>query len=133
MASAQVTGVTSRTYRLPIAPAVGPRGRRGPTVTSQYLIATTVDSSDGGSGQGFSWAVRAGAAGGPGHGRRGLPPGRRGRPGGAGGGLGPAVVAPARGGRGVTTLAMAAIDIGLWDLRARAAGLGLADLLGKAA
>ena len=125
MASAHITGVTSRTYRLPMPQPWGP------DVTCQYLIATTVGSSDGGTGQGFSWAVQAGAqaiqvmvdadcgrfaAGGP--------------------------VAPAaawdrlwwqlrEAGGGVTTLAMAAIDIGLWDLRARAAGLGLADLLGR--
>ena len=66
MASAHITGVTSRAFRLPM-----PRPW-GPDVTCQYLIATTVESSDGGSGQGFSWAVRA-----------------------ALGGLGPALVAPA--------------------------------------
>jgi L-alanine-DL-glutamate epimerase-like enolase superfamily enzyme len=125
VASAHITGMTSRTFRLPM-----PRPW-GPEVTCQYLIATTVRSSDGGSGQGFSWAVQAGAQaiqamvdadcsrfaeGGP--------------------------VAPAaawdrmwwhlrEAGGGITTLAMAAVDIGLWDLQARAAGLGLADLLGR--
>jgi len=123
--NAYVTSVTSRAYRLPM-----PRPW-GPDVTSQYLIAATVTSSDGGSGQGFSWAVRAGAQavqamveadcrrfaeGGP--------------------------VAPAaawdrlwwqlrEAGGGITTLAMAAIDTGLWDLRARAAGLSLTDLIGR--
>ncbi len=33
----------------------GSRGSR------QYLIATTIHSGDGGTGQGFSWAVQAGA------------------------------------------------------------------------
>lgn len=123
--STQVTGVTSKTYRLAM-----PRPW-GPAVRYQYLIASTVQSSDGGTGQGFSWAVQAGAqaiqamvdadcgpvaVGGP--------------------------VAPAaawdrlwwhlrESGGGITTLAMAAIDIGLWDLQARAAGLGLADLIGR--
>ena len=123
--NAYVTSVTSRAYRLPM-----PRPW-GPDVTSQYLIAATVTSSDGGTGQGFSWAVRAGAQavqamveadcrrfaeGGP--------------------------VAPAaawdrlwwqlrEAGGGITTLAMAAIDTGLWDLRARAAGLSLTDLIGR--
>jgi L-alanine-DL-glutamate epimerase-like enolase superfamily enzyme len=122
---AHVTEVTSRAYRLPM-----PRPW-GPEVTCQYLIAATVTSSDGGSGQGFSWTVRAGAQaiqamvdadcrriaeGGP--------------------------VAPAaawdrlwwqlrEAGGGIARLAMAAIDTGLWDLRARAAGLSLADLLGR--
>src|SRR5499427_1851283 len=120
-----ITEVTSRLFRLPM-----PRPW-GPAVTCQYLITSTVETSDGGTGQGFSWAVQAGAqaiaamveadcrrfaVGGP--------------------------VAPAaawdrlwwqlrEAGGGVTTLAMAAVDIGLWDLRARAAGLGLADLLGR--
>jgi L-alanine-DL-glutamate epimerase-like enolase superfamily enzyme len=123
--TAHVTQVTSRAYRLPMPVPWGPE------VTCQYLIAATIESSDGGSGQGFSWAVRAGAQaiqamigadcrqvaeGGP--------------------------VAPAaawdrlwwhlrEAGGGITRLAMAAIDTGLWDLRARAAGLGLADLLGR--
>lgn len=103
----------------------------GPEVDSQYLIATTVTASDGATGQGFSWAVQAGAeaiaamidadcarfaCGGP--------------------------VAPAaawdrmwwrlrEAGGGITTLAMAAVDIGLWDLRARQAGLSLVDLIGR--
>jgi L-alanine-DL-glutamate epimerase-like enolase superfamily enzyme len=103
----------------------------GPTVTSQYLIATTVDSSDGGSGQGFSWAVRTGAQAVQAMVDADCRPAALGGP-----------VAPEaawdrlwwhlrEAGGGVTTLAMAAIDIGLWDLRGRAAGLGLADLLGR--
>ncbi|HEY7146581.1 MAG TPA: mandelate racemase/muconate lactonizing enzyme family protein [Streptosporangiaceae bacterium] len=103
----------------------------GPDVTCQQVIAATVTASDGRTGQGFSWTVRAGAeatqamidadcarlaAGGP--------------------------VAPAaawdrlrwqlrEAGGGITTLAMAAVDIGLWDLRARTAGLSLTDLIGR--
>ena len=103
----------------------------GPDVTCQYLIATTVGSSDGGHGQGFSWAVRAGAQAIQAMVDADCRPVAEGGP-----------VAPAaawdrlwwhlrEAGGGVTTLAMAAIDIGLWDLRARAAGLGLADLLGR--
>ena len=117
MAGAHVTTVTSRTYRLPL-----PRPW-GPEVTCQYLIATTVGSSDGGSGQGFSWAVRAGAQAIQAMVDADCRPVAEGGP-----------VAPAaawdrlwwhlrEAGGGVTTLAMAAIDIGLWDLRARAAGL----------
>src|SRR5437764_1171066 len=120
MAGAHVTTVTSRTYRLPL-----PRPW-GPEVTCQYLIATTVGSSDGGSGQGFSWAVRAGAQAIQAMVDADCRPVAEGGP-----------VAPAaawdrlwwhlrEAGGGVTTLAMAAIDIGLWDLRARAAGLGAA-------
>jgi L-alanine-DL-glutamate epimerase-like enolase superfamily enzyme len=123
--TARVTGVSTSTYRLPMPVPWGP------DATSQYLIAATVHGSDGASGQGFSWTVRAGAlavhamvdadcariaAGGP--------------------------VEPAaawdrmrwelrEAGGGITTLAMAAIDIGLWDMRARAAGLSLVDLLGR--
>ena len=103
----------------------------GPDVTCQYLIATTVESSDGGSGQGFSWAVRAGAQAIQAMIDADCGPAAEGGP-----------VAPAaawdrlwwhlrEAGGGITTLAMAAIDIGLWDLRARAAGLGLADLIGR--
>ncbi len=125
MASAQVTDVTSRLYRLPMPVPWGP------AVTCQYLVATTVRASDGAAGQGFSWAVQAGAqailamidadcgpaaVGGP--------------------------VAPTaawdrlwwqlrEAGGGITTLAMAAIDIGLWDLRAKSAGLSLTDLIGR--
>jgi L-alanine-DL-glutamate epimerase-like enolase superfamily enzyme len=120
-----VTGVSTSAYRLPMPVTWGP------DATSQYLIATTVRSSDGGTGQGFSWTVRSGAQailamidtdcrriaeGGP--------------------------IAPdaawdrmwwrlREAGAGVTTLAMAAIDIGLWDIRAKAAGLSLVDQIGR--
>jgi L-alanine-DL-glutamate epimerase-like enolase superfamily enzyme len=123
--SAQVTDVTTHVYRLPMPVPWGP------DATSQYLVASTVRSSDGGSGQGFSWTVRTSAqalqtvidsdcsrlaVGGP--------------------------VAPdaawdrlwwglREAGSGISTLAMAAIDIGLWDLRAKAARLSLIDLIGR--
>jgi L-alanine-DL-glutamate epimerase-like enolase superfamily enzyme len=109
----------------------GPAVAEGPSVTSQYLIATTVDSSDGGSGQGFSWAVRAGA-----QAVQAMVDADC-RPAAIGGPVAPEAAWDRlwwhlrEAGGGVTTLAMAAIDIGLWDLRARAAGLGLADLLGR--
>lgn len=131
MASAQVTAVTSRTYRLPMPRPWGPAVGEGPTVTSQYLIATTVDSSDGGSGQGFSWAVRAGA-----QAVQAMVDADC-RPAAVGGPVAPEAAWDRlwwhlrEAGGGVTTLAMAAIDIGLWDLRGRVAGLGLADLLGR--
>ena len=125
MASTHITGVSSRTFRLPM-----PRPW-GPDVTCQYLIATTVESSDGGRGQGFSWAVRAGAEAIQAMVDADCGPAAEGGP-----------VAPTaawdrmwwhlrEAGGGITTLAMAAVDIGLWDLRAKAAGLGLADLLGR--
>jgi L-alanine-DL-glutamate epimerase-like enolase superfamily enzyme len=123
--TAHVTAVTSSLYRLPMPVPWGP------DVSCQYLITSTVHASDGQSGQGFSWAVQAGAqavlamveadcgrfaTGGP--------------------------VAPAaawdrmwwrlrEAGGGVTTLAMAAVDIGLWDMQAKSAGLSLTDLIGR--
>jgi L-alanine-DL-glutamate epimerase-like enolase superfamily enzyme len=123
--SAHVTEVTSKAYRLPM-----PRPW-GQDVTCQYLVAVTVDSSDGGSGQGFSWAVRAGAQAIQAMVEADCGPVAEGGP-----------VAPAaawdrlwwhlrEAGGGIATLAMAAIDIGLWDLRARAAGLSLTDLIGR--
>ena len=123
--------MTSRTYRLRMPRPWGPAVAEGPPVTSQYLIATTVDSSDGGSGQGFSWAVRAGA-----QAVQAMVDADC-RPAAIGGPVAPEAAWDRlwwhlrEAGGGVTTLAMAAIDIGLWDLRARAAGLGLADLLGR--
>ena len=103
----------------------------GPGGHCQYLIATTVDSSDGGRGQGFSWAVQAGAQAIQAMVDADCRPVAEGGP-----------VAPAaawdrlwwhlrEAGGGIATLAMAAIDIGLWDLQARTAGLGLADLIGR--
>jgi L-alanine-DL-glutamate epimerase-like enolase superfamily enzyme len=123
--SAHVTGVISQAYRLPMP------SPWGPDVQSQYLIATTVRSSDGGTGQGFSWAVQAGAQAILAMIDADCRPVAEGGP-----------VAPAaawdrlwwhlrEAGGGITTLAMAAVDIGLWDLRAKAAGLGLSDLLGR--
>jgi L-alanine-DL-glutamate epimerase-like enolase superfamily enzyme len=123
--SVHVTGVTSRAYRLPMP------SPWGPDVQSQYLVATTVRSSDGGTGQGFSWAVQAGAQAILAMIDADCRPVAEGGP-----------VAPAaawdrlwwhlrEAGGGITTLAMAAVDIGLWDLRAKAAGLSLSDLLGR--
>ncbi len=123
--TARVTGVSSRVYRLSMPVPWGP------DVTEQFLIAADVQASDGSAGQGFSWAVQAGAQAiramieadvarfavdGP--------------------------VAPAaawdrlwwrlrEAGGGITTLAMAAVDIGLWDLQAKAAGVSLTDLIGR--
>jgi L-alanine-DL-glutamate epimerase-like enolase superfamily enzyme len=120
-----VTRVASRVYRLPM-----PRPW-GPTVTCQYLIASTVDASDGGTGQGFSWAVQVGA-----QAIRAMVEADCG-PVATGGPVAPAAAWDRlwwhlrEAGGGITTLAMAAIDIGLWDLQAKAAGLGLADLLGR--
>ena len=123
--SAQITRVTTRTFRLPM-----PRPW-GPAVTCQYLIASTVESSDGNTGQGFSWAVQAGAQAIQAMIDADCRPVAEG---------GPVVPAAAwdrlwwhlrEAGGGVTTLAMAAIDIGLWDLQAKAAGLSLADLIGR--
>jgi len=120
-----VTGVTSTLHRLPMPVPWGP------DVAAQYVIATTVHASDGATGQGFSWAVQAGAqaiqamvdhdcarlaAGGP---------------------VVPAAAwdrmwwALREAGGGITTLAMAAVDIGLWDMQAKAAGLSLTDLIGR--
>src|SRR5437763_16750172 len=124
MAGAHITGVTSRTYRLPMPRPWGPAVDGGPMATSQYLIATTVDSSDGGSGQGFSWAVRPGAQAIQAMVDADCRPVAEG---------GPVAPAAARGrlrwhlrpaGGAVTTLAMAGIAIGLGERRASGAGLG---------
>ncbi len=120
-----VTSVTSKTYRLPM-----PRPW-GQDVTCQYLIASTIESSDGAAGQGFSWAVRAGAEAIQAMVDADCGPVAEGGP-----------VAPAaawdrlrshlrEAGGGITTLAMAAIDIGLWDRQARLAGLSLVELIGR--
>jgi L-alanine-DL-glutamate epimerase-like enolase superfamily enzyme len=123
--SAHIAGVASAVYRLPM-----PRPW-GPAVTCQYLIATTVETSDGRTGQGFSWAVQAGA-----QAIRAMVDADCGP---AAAGV-PVVPAAAwdrlwwhlrESGGGITTLAMAAIDIGLWDLQAKAAGLSLTDLIGR--
>jgi L-alanine-DL-glutamate epimerase-like enolase superfamily enzyme len=123
--SPHITEVTSRLYRLPMPVPWGP------AVTCQYLIASTVETSDGGTGQGFSWAVQAGA-----QAIRAMVEADC-RPVAVGGPIAPAAAWDRlwwhlrEAGGGITTLAMAAVDIGLWDLRARAAGLSLADLLGR--
>jgi len=123
--TAQIEGITTASYVLPMPVPWGD------DATVQFLITTTVRSSDGHTGQGFSWTVRSGAkaihamiesdmtkaaVGGP--------------------------TSPAsawdrmwwqfrEAGGGITTLAMAAIDIGLWDMQAKAAGLALTDLIGR--
>jgi L-alanine-DL-glutamate epimerase-like enolase superfamily enzyme len=123
--TASVAAVTSSLRRLPMPVPWGP------VADSQYIIATTVRASDDRTGQGFSWAVQAGAQavqamidadcarlaiGGP---------------------LAPAAAWDRmwqhlrESGGGVTTLSMAAIDIGLWDLQAKSAGLSLTDYIGR--
>lgn len=117
--------MTSRTFELPM-----PRPW-GPGATCQYLITSTVDTSDGAAGQGFSWAVRAGA-----QAIRAMIDADCG-PAAAGGPAAPAAAWDRlwwqlrEAGGGITTLAMAAIDIGLWDRQARLAGLSLASLIGR--
>ena len=122
--NAHITGLSSKLYRLPMPRPWGP-------VTCQYLIATTVRSSDGGTGQGFSWAVRAGAQAILAMVEADCRPVAEG---------GPVVPAAAwdrlwwqlrEAGGGIAPLSMAAIDIGLWDLQAKSAGLSLADLIGR--
>jgi L-alanine-DL-glutamate epimerase-like enolase superfamily enzyme len=123
---ATVTGISSRTYRLPM-----PRPW-GPVASCQYLIAARVQSSDGGSGQGFSWTVQPGAA----FAVQAVLDGDC-APVAVGGPTAPDAAWDRlrwhlrEAGGGVTTLAMAAVDIGLWDLRAKAAGLSLTDLIGR--
>jgi L-alanine-DL-glutamate epimerase-like enolase superfamily enzyme len=122
--TAHVAAVETATYRLPMPVPWG-------DVDSQYLIATTVTASDGATGQGFSWTVRAGAQ---------AVQAMVDNDAGVAAVGGPTAPAAAwdrmqhklrESGGGVTTLAMAAIDIGLWDLQAKAAGLGLTDLIGR--
>jgi L-alanine-DL-glutamate epimerase-like enolase superfamily enzyme len=123
-APATVAAVSAATYRLPMpVPWDG--------VDSQYLIATTVTASDGSTGQGFSWTVRAGA-----HAVQAMVEHDSGAAA-IGGPLAPAAAwdrmrhTLRESGGGVTTLAMAAVDIGLWDLQAKAAGTALTDLIGR--
>jgi L-alanine-DL-glutamate epimerase-like enolase superfamily enzyme len=121
----QVTGVTTATYELPMPVPWGP------DATSQYLITSTIEASDGQTGQGFSWTVRSGS--------RAIQPmiDADCAPVAVGGPVAPAAAWDRmrfhlrEAGGGATTLAMAAIDIGLWDLRARSAGLSLTDLIGR--
>jgi L-alanine-DL-glutamate epimerase-like enolase superfamily enzyme len=123
--TAHVTAVTSSSYRLPMPVPWGPGAGE------QYLIATTVQTSTGQTGQGFSWAVRAGA-----QAVRAMIDADSG-PAAVGGPVAPAAAWDRmwrhlrEAGGGVTTLAMAAVDIGLWDLQAKAAGLSLTDLIGR--
>jgi L-alanine-DL-glutamate epimerase-like enolase superfamily enzyme len=123
--SAHVSAVTARGFRLPMPVPWGPGA------ATQDLIVTTVQASSGESGQGFSWAVRAG-----GPAVRAMIEADSG-PAAVGGPLAPAAAWDRmwwqlrEAGGGITTLAMAAVDIGLWDLQAKAAGLSLADLIGR--
>ena len=123
--TAHVTAVTSATYRLPMPVPWGP------IASSQYLIAATVRASDGGTGQGFSWAVQAGA-----QAIQAMIDADCG-PLAVGGPVSPTAAWERmwwqlrESGGGIATLAMAAIDIGLWDMQARAAGISLTDLIGR--
>jgi len=121
----RVTEVSSRVYQLPMPVPWGP------DVRHQYLIAATLRASDGSTGQGFSWAVQAGA-----HAVHAMIESDVARI--ARGG--PVVPAAAwdkmwwqlrEAGGGVTTLAMGAVDIALWDLQSTAAGLSLTDYIGR--
>lgn len=120
-----VAEVSSCAYRLPMPVPWGP------DATCQYLITSSVRSSDGGTGQGFSWTVRSGA-----QAIRAMIDADCSRIA-EGGPLAPAAAWDRmwwqlrEAGAGITTLAMAAIDIGLWDLRARAAGLSLVEHIGR--
>ncbi len=123
--SAQVSAVTTRGFRLPMPVPWGPGA------DSQDLIVTTVQASNGETGQGFSWAVRAG-----GQAVRAMIEADSG-PAAVGGPVAPAAAWDRmwwrlrEAGGGITTLAMAAVDIGLWDMQAKAARLSLADLIGR--
>jgi L-alanine-DL-glutamate epimerase-like enolase superfamily enzyme len=123
--TAHVAAVRARGYRLDLPVPWGQ------DVTSQYLIASTVEASDGQLGQGFSWTVRAGAEAVLAMVNADCGPIAIGGP-----------VAPTaawdrmwwrlrEAGGGVTTLAMAAVDIALWDLQAKAAGQSLVELIGR--
>jgi L-alanine-DL-glutamate epimerase-like enolase superfamily enzyme len=120
-----VTGVTARTFELPMPVPWGPGA------SSQFLITSTVTDSAGRTGQGFSWAVRAGAR------AVGAMVAADAGPAAMGGPAAPAAAwdrmwwSLRESGGGITTLAMAAVDIGLWDLQARSAGLSLVDLIGR--
>jgi L-alanine-DL-glutamate epimerase-like enolase superfamily enzyme len=123
--SPHLTAVDAVAYRVPMPVPWGP------IADCQYVIAATVTASDGTTGQGFSWAVQAGARAIHAMVTDDCGPTAIGGP-----------VAPAaawdrmwwqlrESGGGVTTLAMAAIDIGLWDLQAKAAGHSLTDYIGR--
>ena len=120
-----VAAVTSSLHRLQMPVPWGP------IAGSQYVIATTVQATDGSTGQGFSWAVQAGA-----QAIQAMVAADCG-PLAVGGPLAPAAAWDRmwhhlrESGGGVTTLSMAAIDIGLWDLQAKSAGLSLVDHIGR--
>ncbi len=121
-----VRRLTSSAYRLPMSRPWGPED------TSQYVIVTEVEDSDGRTGAGFSWTPRVGAQsilamldadcrrfveGGP---------------------VTPEVAWDRLwlrlrevGTGGITTLAIAAVDLALWDLAAKRAGLSLVELIGR--
>jgi len=116
----------SRLFRLPMP---RPWSR---DVTTQYLVVTEIETSDGAIGRGFTWTPQVGA---------------RAIQAMLDDDVRPFVVGRAAspealwdtlwwhlreaGSGGVTTLAMAAVDIALWDLRAAAAGVSLVDFLGR--
>jgi L-alanine-DL-glutamate epimerase-like enolase superfamily enzyme len=121
----QITAVTAGRRRLAMPVPWGPGA------DTQDVITATVQVSGGATGQGFSWAVRAG-----GEAVRAMLEADAG-PAAIGGPAAPEAAwdrmwwALREAGGGITTLAMAAVDIGLWDLRAKAAGLSLTDLIGR--
>lgn len=124
--SAKITALHTRLLTVPL------RRSWGADVLENHVIATTVETDDGGTGFGFSWTPT----------------------------IGPravkalldhdiasfAVGLPAEaetlwdalwlrlheaGGGGLTTIAMAGLDLALWDLAARNAGTSVAGLLGQ--
>ncbi|MGA7205415.1 MAG: mandelate racemase/muconate lactonizing enzyme family protein [Specibacter sp.] len=124
--AAKITALRTRLLTVPL------RRSWGAQVPVNHIIATTVETDDGGTGHGFSWtptigpqAVKALLD----HDIAGF-----------------AVGCPAEpeplwdalwlhlheaGGGGLTTIAMAGLDLALWDLAARNAGVSVAGLLGQ--
>lgn len=124
--AAKITALRTRLLTVPL------RRSWGAQVPENHIIATTVETDDGGTGHGFSWtptigpqAVKALLD----HDIAGF-----------------AVGCPAEpeslwdalwlhlheaGGGGLTTIAMAGLDLALWDLAARNAGVSVAGLLGQ--
>lgn len=116
----------SRLFRLPMA---RPWSR---DVTTQYVVVTEVEGSDGSFGRGFTWTPQIGARSIHAMLEDDIRPfvvGSKACP----NTLWDALWSHLReaGGGGVTTLAMAAVDIALWDLRARSTGTTLVDLVGR--
>jgi L-alanine-DL-glutamate epimerase-like enolase superfamily enzyme len=124
--SPRITGLRTRLLTLPLSRPWGP------SVQENHVIATEVQTDDGGTGFGFSWTPTIGptavqalldrdiAA---------FVPGIE---------ADPELVWDAlwkhlheAGGGGLTTIAMAGVDLALWDLRARRAGTSLTGLLGR--